>query len=101
MSWLYAFKPKKDRMLQRISGYLWSLGVTPNMVTTAGLSMAVAAGFIAMTGHLLIGILFFIISACLPLTGLWPGAVDSQPNLAAISIAFPTDPQNWRLWWVL
>jgi phosphatidylglycerophosphate synthase len=65
MSWLYAFKPKKDRMLQRISGYLWSVGVTPNMVTTAGLSMAVVAGFIAMTGHLLIGILIFIFSACL------------------------------------
>jgi CDP-diacylglycerol---glycerol-3-phosphate 3-phosphatidyltransferase len=65
MSWLYTFKPKKDRMLQRISRSLRSVGVTPNMVTTAGLSMAVVAGFLAMTGHLLIGILFFIISACL------------------------------------
>jgi CDP-diacylglycerol---glycerol-3-phosphate 3-phosphatidyltransferase len=65
MSWLYTFKPKKDRMLQRISRSLWSVGVTPNMVTAAGLSMAVVAGFLAMTGHLMIGILFFIFSACL------------------------------------
>jgi phosphatidylglycerophosphate synthase len=65
VSWLYTFKPKKDRALESISRSLWSAGVTPNMVTAAGLSMAMVAGYLAMTGHLLIGILFFIISACL------------------------------------
>ncbi len=65
MSMLYALKPQKDRTLQSVSCTLLATGVTPNMVTTAGLLMSVIAGLLAASGHLYAGILFFIVGACL------------------------------------
>jgi len=65
MSWLYVYKPHKDRILHSISRTLLTVGVTPNMVTAAGLLMSVIAGLIAMSGHLDAGIFIFIIGACL------------------------------------
>jgi CDP-diacylglycerol---glycerol-3-phosphate 3-phosphatidyltransferase len=65
MSWLYAFKPRKDRALGTISHILLMAGLTPNMVTAAGMLLSVIAGLLAASGHLYAGILFFIIGACL------------------------------------
>jgi CDP-diacylglycerol---glycerol-3-phosphate 3-phosphatidyltransferase len=65
MSWLYAFKPKKDRALCSACHVLQASGVTPNMVTMAGLLMSVIAGLLAASGHLYAGIIFFMIGACL------------------------------------
>ena len=65
MSMLYAFKPQKDLLLRRFSSVLLAIGVTPNMVTAAGLLVSVIAGLIAASGHLYAGIFFFIIGACL------------------------------------
>lgn len=65
MSWLYAFKPHKDRALGWICHGLRSMGMTPNMVTAGGLLLSVAAGLLAASGHLYEGIFFFIIGACL------------------------------------
>lgn len=65
MSWLYAFKPHKDRALYSASHILLAMGVTPNMVTAAGLLMSVIAGALAASGHLHVGIFFFIVGACL------------------------------------
>ncbi|MGA9139229.1 MAG: CDP-alcohol phosphatidyltransferase family protein, partial [Methanocella sp.] len=65
MSMLYALKPQKDRTLQSVSHVLMALGVTPNMVTAAGLSMSVIAALLAASGHLYAGILFFIVGACM------------------------------------
>jgi phosphatidylglycerophosphate synthase len=65
MSWLYAFKPQKDRALYSASRILLAMGVTPNMVTAAGLLLSVVSGLLAMSGHLYAGIFFFIVGACL------------------------------------
>ncbi len=65
MSMLYAYKPQKDIALRNISRYLLNRGITPNMVTTAGLILSVAAGLIAMSGHLYVGIFLFLAGACL------------------------------------
>lgn len=65
MSRLYAFKPQKDRALYSASHILLAAGVTPNMVTAAGLLMSVIAGLLAASGHLYAGIFFFMIGACL------------------------------------
>ena len=65
MSMLYAFKPQKDRALHSVSRILRKAGVTPNMVTAAGLLMSVIAGLIAMSGHLYAGIFLFMLGACL------------------------------------
>jgi phosphatidylglycerophosphate synthase len=65
MSMLYTFKPHKDRALQSVSHALLAVGVTPNMVTAAGLLLSVIAGLLAASGHLYAGILFFIAGACL------------------------------------
>lgn len=65
MSMLYALKPQKDLFLYRFSGVMLSAGVTPNMVTAAGLLLCVTAGAFAATGHLYAGIFLFIIGACL------------------------------------
>ncbi len=65
MSWLYAFKPQKDLALYSASHILLAMGVTPNMVTAAGLLMSLIAGLLAASGHLYVGIFFFIIGACL------------------------------------
>jgi CDP-diacylglycerol---glycerol-3-phosphate 3-phosphatidyltransferase len=63
MSWLYAFKPKKDRALYSASRILLAAGVTPNMVTAAGLLLSVVAGLLAAAGHLYEGIFIFMIGA--------------------------------------
>lgn len=65
MSTLYAFKPQKDRALSSACHILLKMGVTPNMVTAAGLLLSVVAGLLAMSGHLYAGILVFMAGACL------------------------------------
>ena len=65
MSMLYVFKPQKDRALHSASRILRKAGVTPNMVTAAGLLMSVIAGRLAMSGHLYAGIFLFMLGACL------------------------------------
>ncbi len=65
MSWLYTFKPQKDRALDSASRFLLAAGVTPNMVTATGLLLSVIGGLLAASGHLYAGIFFFIIGACL------------------------------------
>lgn len=65
MSLLYAFKPRKDALLESVCGSLISAGVTPNMVTAAGLLLAVASGLLAGSGHLYAGLFLFLSAACL------------------------------------
>ncbi len=65
MSMLYAYKPQKDRVLYSVSHILLMAGVTPNMITAAGLLMSVIAGLIAISGHPYAGIFLFIAGACL------------------------------------
>lgn len=65
MSMLYAFKPQKDRLLHSLSGALLAAGITPNMVTGAGLLISALAGFLALSGHLYAGIILFMGGACL------------------------------------
>ena len=65
MSMLYALKPLKDRALNKVSIALLSAGITPNMVTAAGLLLSIIAGLLAAAGHLYAGILVFILGACL------------------------------------
>lgn len=65
MSLLYVYKPKKDSLLHSASCAILSAGITPNMVTAAGLALAVVAGLAAMSGHLYAGIIIFIAGACL------------------------------------
>jgi CDP-diacylglycerol---glycerol-3-phosphate 3-phosphatidyltransferase len=65
MSWLYAFKPQKDRALKSASRILLAAGVTPNMVTATGFLLSVIAGLLAASGHLYAGIVLFLAGACL------------------------------------
>lgn len=65
MSILYAFKPQKDRALSAACRVLLAIGLTPNMVTLAGLILSVIAGAAAMCGHLHAAILIFLAGACL------------------------------------
>ena len=65
MSMLYTLKPLKDRALNKVSFSLHSAGVTPNMVTAAGLLLSIIAGLLAAAGHLYAGIFVFILGACL------------------------------------
>ncbi|OPY28674.1 MAG: Bifunctional IPC transferase and DIPP synthase [Methanocella sp. PtaU1.Bin125] len=65
MSMLYALKPRKDRALGPASHVLRAAGVTPNMVTAAGLLLSVIGGLLAATGHLYAGLVIFMIGACL------------------------------------
>ncbi len=65
MSLFYAYKPEKDRILHSVSQILLKAGLTPNMVTVAGLFICTIAGLLAMFGHLYVGILLFIFGACL------------------------------------
>jgi phosphatidylglycerophosphate synthase len=65
MSMLYAYKPLKDRALYPACHILMALGVTPNMVTAAGLIMSLIAGLLAASGHLYVGIVLFAAGACL------------------------------------
>lgn len=63
MSMLYTLKPHKDRALHSASCTLLAAGVTPNMVTAAGLLLAAIAGLLAASGHLYAGIVIFLIGA--------------------------------------
>jgi len=65
MSMLYAYKPQKDRALRSLSKTLLAFGITPNMVTAAGLFISALAGMVAMSGHLYAGIILFMGGACL------------------------------------
>ncbi len=65
MSLLYRWKPEKGRVLAPVGRALSSAGITPNMVTAAGLLVSAAAGLIAASGQLHLGIVVFIIGACL------------------------------------
>ncbi len=65
MSMLYAYKPLKDSILCPACRALRYAGVTPNMVTAAGVVLSAAAGLLAATGHLHAGILVFLAGACL------------------------------------
>ena len=65
MSLLYVFKPHKDRVLGPVSGILHRAGVTPNMVTSAGLLLSVIAGLFAASGQLYAGIAVFLAGACM------------------------------------
>ncbi len=65
MSMLYALKPEKDRLLCPFCRALQSGGVTPNMVTAAGVLLSLVAGLLAASGHLHEGILVFLAGACL------------------------------------
>jgi CDP-diacylglycerol--glycerol-3-phosphate 3-phosphatidyltransferase len=65
MSLLYAYKPQKDRAMISISLILHRAGVTPNMVTSAGLLVSVIGGLVAASGHLHAGIAIFIFGAIL------------------------------------
>ena len=63
MSMLYAFKPQKDRLLRPVCAALRAAGVTPNVVTAAGVLLSAAAGLLALSGHLYAGILVFLAGA--------------------------------------
>lgn len=63
MSLLYALKPVKDRALMPISHALHRAGVTPNMVTSAGLLMSLIGGLLAASGQLYAGIAVFTFGA--------------------------------------
>ncbi len=63
MSWLYRFKPLKDKALQPACRVLRAAGVTPNMVTAAGLALSAGAGLLALSGHLYAGIVLFLAGA--------------------------------------
>ena len=65
MSLLYVFKPRKDRALKPVSEIMLRAGLTPNMVTSAGLLMSMLAGLLALAGHLYAGIVVFLFGACL------------------------------------
>ncbi|MDD1677428.1 MAG: CDP-alcohol phosphatidyltransferase family protein [Methanomicrobiales archaeon] len=63
MSWLYAFKPVKDRILYPVSHALRVTGVTPNMITIAGVLMSAVAGLLTLSGYLYTGIVVFVLGA--------------------------------------
>lgn len=65
MSMLYACKPFKDRILRSVSCRLLKAGLTPNMVTAAGLLLSLTGGLLAFSGHLYAGIVVFLLGACL------------------------------------
>ncbi|WP_424359833.1 CDP-alcohol phosphatidyltransferase family protein [Methanocella sp. MCL-LM] len=65
MSLLYRYKPQKDALLRSASQALLEAGVTPNMVTAAGLALSAAGGIVAMSGHLHAGIAIFLTGAFL------------------------------------
>lgn len=65
MSFLYALKPEKDRLMCPFCRALGSAGVTPNMVTAAGLLLSIGAGILAASGELNWAILVFLAGAAL------------------------------------
>lgn len=65
MSLIYRYKPDKDRAILPLASILVTAGITPNMVTVAGLTTSIIAGVFAAFGHLYIGIALFFIGACL------------------------------------
>lgn len=64
MSLLYRLKPRKDRALLPVCRALSSAGITPGMVTTAGLLFSVIAGLAAASGSLYAGVALFLLGAC-------------------------------------
>lgn len=60
---LYSFKEWKDRLLRPLSRILLAAGVIPNIVTTAGLFVAIVAGIMAASGHLSGGVILFLVAA--------------------------------------
>lgn len=65
MSWLYLLKPYKDLALQPVSSILHQGGVTPNMLTAAGLALSVFAGLLAAWGYLSASVVVFLTGALL------------------------------------
>jgi CDP-diacylglycerol--glycerol-3-phosphate 3-phosphatidyltransferase len=65
MSYLYRYKPLKDRLLGPAFGRLRDIGVTPNMITVAGLLLAMVGGVFAAYGLLVPGLVMFLLGACL------------------------------------
>jgi CDP-diacylglycerol--glycerol-3-phosphate 3-phosphatidyltransferase len=65
MSMLYTYKPQKDRVLYPACRMLRKAGLTPNMVTAAGVILSACAGVMALYGHLYAGIVVFFAGACL------------------------------------
>ncbi len=63
MSLLYRWKPGKDRVLAPVGHALFTAGITPNMVTAAGLLVSTVAGLIAASGQLRPAIVVFVIGA--------------------------------------
>jgi 2-deoxy-D-gluconate 3-dehydrogenase len=64
MSLLYFFKNRKDQFLHPVTKALLAAGITPNMVSAAGLFVCSTAGIAAAYGHLDLAVLFFLIGAC-------------------------------------
>lgn len=65
MSLLYSLKPAKDRLMCPFCRALMQAGVTPNMVTSAGLLLSIVAGLLAASGGLHWAILVFLAGASL------------------------------------
>jgi CDP-diacylglycerol---glycerol-3-phosphate 3-phosphatidyltransferase len=65
MSSLYRYKPLKDDLLRPAFGWLREIGVTPNMITIAGLLLAMIGGLFAALGFLVPGLVMFLLGACL------------------------------------
>lgn len=63
MSFLYRFKPQKDKHLKSIAVRLNSVGITANIVTVLGLYLALGSGFLAYYSHLGAALVFFAVSA--------------------------------------
>jgi len=79
MSFLYRFKPQKDRYLRSIVAQLSSSRVTANEVTALGLCLALCSGLLAYYGHLYIGVAVFAASsACDTLDGSLARASNSR-----------------------
>jgi len=70
MSFLYRFKPQKDRYLSSIVAQLSSSRVTANEVTALGLCLALGSGLVAYYSHFYAGLaLFFASAVCDALDG--------------------------------
>jgi phosphatidylglycerophosphate synthase len=65
MSFLYRYKPLKDKLLRPAFGWLRGMGVTPNMITITGLLLAVIGGLLGAFGFLVPGLVIFLLGACL------------------------------------
>jgi phosphatidylglycerophosphate synthase len=61
---LYWLKPAKDRLLAPVVRPLSSAGVTPNILSAAGLLVSAAAGLVAASGALSPAVAVFLLGAC-------------------------------------